>query len=319
MTVDYRHGIAILEVVANFPSLVMALLLAWRHGFGRSSGWLFFIIFSLLRIIGNCCYLATINNSSNENLYIAWAVCSSIGLSPLTLGLLYNLSRVNDSIQRKTGNGFWPHIFRIVALVTLIGVILSITGVTTTDNLTAGLSNTQTKVGLILYLVSWVALVVLLLLVWTRYNSIETGEHRLLGAVTICTPILLVRLIYSFLVTFKHDKDFSLVTGNVTIQLVMVVIEEILIVYIMLLTGLTLDPKEKAVYVPTSTAENGETAYDPRGRNNNTEMSYQGNADGNYATSTLPLSGRKPKRQLRGGPIRMLIAYTLNKIDERRQ
>lgn len=92
--IDYRHGISILELIAFFPSLFMAGLLAWRHGFGRTAGWYFFILFSLLRIIGNCCYLATLNDEFNTGLYEAWAICSSIGMSPLLFGLLYNLSRV---------------------------------------------------------------------------------------------------------------------------------------------------------------------------------------------------------------------------------
>ena len=94
MKVDYRHGISILELIAFVPSLVMAGLLAWRHGFGRTAGWYFFIIFSLLRIVGNSCYLATLNYPGNESLYAAWAVCSSIGMSPLLFGLPYNLSLV---------------------------------------------------------------------------------------------------------------------------------------------------------------------------------------------------------------------------------
>lgn len=94
MKIDYRHGISILELIAFVPTLVMSVLLAWRHGFGRTAGWYFFILFSLLRIIGNCCYLATLNDTDNKGLYTAYAVCSSIGMSPLLFGLLYNLSRV---------------------------------------------------------------------------------------------------------------------------------------------------------------------------------------------------------------------------------
>lgn len=94
MAVSYRHGLSILEVVVYIPALFMALWMAYRHGFGRSSGWIFFVIFSLLRVIGSCCYLATISNPTSTNLYITWAVCNSIGLSPLTLACIGLLSRV---------------------------------------------------------------------------------------------------------------------------------------------------------------------------------------------------------------------------------
>lgn len=92
--VDYRQGLAILDMVVYLPALVMALIMGWRHGFGRQSGWFFFILFSLARLIGNGCYLGTINDPTNINLYIAYAVCISVGLSPLLLGLLYALVRV---------------------------------------------------------------------------------------------------------------------------------------------------------------------------------------------------------------------------------
>lgn len=94
MKIDYRHGISILELIAFVPSLFMSVLLAWRHGFGRTAGWYFFILFSLLRVVGNSCYLATLNDPESRGLYTAYAICSSIGMSPLLFGLLYNLSRV---------------------------------------------------------------------------------------------------------------------------------------------------------------------------------------------------------------------------------
>jgi hypothetical protein len=89
---DYRHGIQILELGVYLPFFFAALLLCFRHGFGRSSGWLFFAIFSLLRVVGACLSLATLNNNST-GLYVGWAICSSVGLSPLTLGLIGLLSR----------------------------------------------------------------------------------------------------------------------------------------------------------------------------------------------------------------------------------
>jgi hypothetical protein len=94
MTLDYRHGIYILELIVYLPALFMALWMAWHHGFGRSSGWLFFIVFSLIRVIGSGTYLATIANPTDTNLYTTWAVCNSIALSPLTLSMIYLLSRV---------------------------------------------------------------------------------------------------------------------------------------------------------------------------------------------------------------------------------
>lgn len=92
--VNYRQGLSILEMIVYIPALFMALFMGFRHGFGRQAGWYFFILFSLARLIGNGCYLGTINNPNNINLYIAYAVCNAIGLSPLLMGLLAGLARV---------------------------------------------------------------------------------------------------------------------------------------------------------------------------------------------------------------------------------
>lgn len=93
MTLNYRHGLSILQLIVYTPSLFVAIWVAFRHGFKRSSGWIFYVIFCLARVIGAACYLATISSPTNTNLYIAWAVCSSLGLSPLLQASVGLLSR----------------------------------------------------------------------------------------------------------------------------------------------------------------------------------------------------------------------------------
>lgn len=92
MAVTYRHGISILQLIIYFPSLFLSIFLVIRHGLRTNSGFLFLTTFALARIVGACCDLATINNSS-VSLYIAAAICSSIGLSPLMLACTGLLSR----------------------------------------------------------------------------------------------------------------------------------------------------------------------------------------------------------------------------------
>jgi hypothetical protein len=54
------------------------------------------------------------------------------------------------------------------------------------------------------------------------------------------TPFILVRLLYSAITAFGHDSSFNVVTGSVTITLVMVALEEIAVVAIYTITGLSL-------------------------------------------------------------------------------
>jgi hypothetical protein len=50
MTIDYRNGVGIGEIIVYVPCLFVAIYLAIKHGLGRSSGWYFLIVFSLARI-----------------------------------------------------------------------------------------------------------------------------------------------------------------------------------------------------------------------------------------------------------------------------
>src|SRR3954467_12272430 len=99
MTISYRNGVAIGELVVYIPSFFIAFFLAFRHGFHKSSGWYFLIVFSLARIIGPCMQLAAINNPS-VSLYTGALILQNVGLSPLILATLGFLSRVIESINR---------------------------------------------------------------------------------------------------------------------------------------------------------------------------------------------------------------------------
>ncbi|CAI7607405.1 uncharacterized protein N7487_005261 [Penicillium crustosum] len=304
MAIDYRHGISILEIIVYSPTLFLALWMAFHHGFGKSSGWFFFILFCLARIIGSGCYLATIHYPSNVNLYIAWAVCTSLGLSPLILACIGLLSRANDSIMRKTCHPLPQIIFRIISIISLVAVILSIVGATTNSNIGQGLVTTESKVGLVLYLVTWIGVFGLFLLVLQRNQSIEDGEHRLLLAVGISLPLILVRLVYSFVYSFGHKSEFNMVSGNVTIQLVMSVLEEIVVVFVCLGIGLTLQVRPTADYTQQPSVYSDEGTVELEGGH------LQGQTREKRRT-------QRPKR--RGGPITRLVMYIVDEVRDRKQ
>ncbi|KAJ5682785.1 hypothetical protein N7462_005950 [Penicillium macrosclerotiorum] len=241
MTITYRHGLSILELIIYVPSLFLSVFLVTRHGLRTNSGFLFLTIFALTRIVGACCDLATIDHWST-GLYIASAICSSIGLSPLMMACSGLLSRANLSIQNTTGKTCLPPLsFRGFRILTVVAMALSIAGLT--SNMTAeGLAHpdVKVKVGMILYIVCWVVMVLLLAILSIRRSSIERGEKRTLLAVALASPFIFVRLMYAVCIWFLHDSKFSLLDGNVTVQLVMSVLEEFAVVFILLGVGLTL-------------------------------------------------------------------------------
>jgi hypothetical protein len=94
MTVSYAEIISIVQIVVFTPALLLAILLAVRHGFGRSSGWIFMITFSILRIVGAIfAILVDTSDSPSQSIITGEIICQSVGLAPLTLILLGMLGR----------------------------------------------------------------------------------------------------------------------------------------------------------------------------------------------------------------------------------
>jgi len=93
MHLDARGGVSIVELGVFIPSLIAAVIVCSRHGFTRSSGWVYTLILCLVRIIGACCQLTTYHDHSS-GLVKATVILDSIGISPLLLATLGLLSRL---------------------------------------------------------------------------------------------------------------------------------------------------------------------------------------------------------------------------------
>ena len=83
----------IVELIVYIPSWILGLMVCLRHGFKRSSGWIFILILSTVRIAGSICQLLTYSNPT-EGLFKATAILQSIGIAPLMLILLGVTSRL---------------------------------------------------------------------------------------------------------------------------------------------------------------------------------------------------------------------------------
>jgi hypothetical protein len=92
MKFNGQAGISVAELIVYFPALIVATVICIRHGFDRSSGWIFALLLCLVRIVGACCQLTTYHNKSVD-LLEATIILESIGISPLLLATLGLLSR----------------------------------------------------------------------------------------------------------------------------------------------------------------------------------------------------------------------------------
>jgi hypothetical protein len=248
--IDYRSGVAIGELIVYLPALAIAVLLAVRHGFGRSSGWLFLIVFALVRIVGACFQLATINDPTSISLYTGVAVLQTIGLSPLELTSLGLLSRIISSINKSHSTFIQHYYMKLIQTVVVVGLILSIVGGTKagSDFSSTGVYTPQSlsKVAIGLFIASYVLIVATTIILSFSVSHAEPGEKRLLLAVAISLPFLLVRLVYSSVSIFANTADFNSLSGNVTIYLCMALIMELCVVIIYEAVGLTLRKIETA-------------------------------------------------------------------------
>lgn len=278
MTLTYHNGVSIAEIVVYVPALAVAALLAFRHGLNRNAGWLFLIIFSLARIIGPCMQLATIGNPRETALYTGSSVLQSTGLSPLELAAIGLLSRLLDSINRSHRTLLNTRMIKLIELVILVGLILGIVGGVDASNnyVNTGIyqATKLSKASTALFIVSWVAIVVATIIISFSASYAEQGEKRLLLAVALSLQFLLVRLVYSILTVFTHNKNFSMLSPNVTILLCVALVEEFIVVIIYLGVGLTLHqiPKNSHVEIyaddqqipSTSTSQQQQYQQQPR-------------------------------------------------------
>jgi len=93
MHLDNHGYVSIAELVVYIPCLILAFVVCLRHGFKRSSGWIFVLILSAIRIAGSICRLLTYNNPT-VGLIKATLIIDSIGIAPLLLTALGVLSRL---------------------------------------------------------------------------------------------------------------------------------------------------------------------------------------------------------------------------------
>jgi hypothetical protein len=91
----------------------------------------------------------------------------------------------------------------------------------------------------VLYVVAYVALVLVTLITAPKLLKGVTPSKRIMLAVILALPLILMRLIYSLLVVFHHDYDFNTVSGSVVMWVLMAVMEEVLVVLIYLFVGWT--------------------------------------------------------------------------------
>jgi len=129
--------------------------------------------------------------------------------------------------------------FRVIQLLVTIGLILSIAGGTSGNAQPNGTVSvgTTSRVGIILYMVAFAAMVFVYAASLSRSYAVPAKERRIPMAVLIALPFILVRLIYSACCVFLHSHLFNIFSGSVAVYVFMAVIEEFVVVALYVALG----------------------------------------------------------------------------------
>jgi hypothetical protein len=94
MIVNYRQGVSIFQLLVYVPILFITVILTSCYGFRKTAGgWMFMVLFALLRIVGACCYVATITRQKPA-LFVTTLLCNSYGVAVLIIAYAVLLKHV---------------------------------------------------------------------------------------------------------------------------------------------------------------------------------------------------------------------------------
>jgi hypothetical protein len=171
-------------------------------------------------------------------------VCSHAGKLRFNSKAFQNANSTNsaESIS-KSSSGFINAIqFRLLQLFIVVALILCIVGGTSSYSST-GVYQPQvtTKAGVVMYFVALVALTVIAFVSVLKLSHGPSEGRKLAWVVIIALPFILVRIAYSIISVFSHNRHFNILTGSVAIHVVMAILEEMAVVILYIAVGWTMD------------------------------------------------------------------------------
>ncbi|KAM3506199.1 hypothetical protein MY10362_002522 [Beauveria mimosiformis] len=238
---DTYDGLAVAQILLYTPFLGGAIMLCLRHGLAKSAGWRYLAVLALVRLVGSGLRLASLSSPTNQSLYIGWLVLGGLGLGPLILTLLGLLSRIFASMRRNGHDIVPPLAHRAIQTLMLVAIILLLVGgFSSTLTVSAGGGSPEitytamSRAGSAIVIAVYVLLCAETLLAFVNQGYVAQGEHRIVLAVVVCLPFVLVRLVYSAMLVFGH------VRSTAWLMLGMEVVMEAVVVLICEVVGFTL-------------------------------------------------------------------------------
>ena len=256
MGLSNLNALSIAELVIYAPLTVIACAVSIRHGFHPLKGWIFLFIFCALHIVGAALNLATISSPMVIAFVTVPIELFAIGQVVIIYVILGVLARVADSINKERPTTLKALYIHLVRIPFIAGIILVIIG-TDASNATWSTTgiypiNELTKIGFIIFIATFAVLVLMVFVFMPRRSQAEAPSRLLYDIIIASLPFMLVRIIYSLLITFVDNAAFNPITGNVAARGFLATVEEMIITILYIYVGLKLPKLPKEVVVQTS-------------------------------------------------------------------
>ncbi|PBP17019.1 hypothetical protein BUE80_DR012180 [Diplocarpon rosae] len=248
MSFSEQNVLSVVIIAFYSPAFFLSIFFCSRHGFSPNTGFLFLIVFSLIRLAGAAVELATIHYSASPQaagvLQTVALVLSFTGVSPLllsTLGLLY---RVRFGMVKIYPTTIKPLHLVLLRLPVVAGLVLCDEGAidvgsrfAATGRLAVPLTS---RVGVVVFGVVSLATTSLTLVLLKMRARFDVGDRYVLYAVAASLPLIFARLIYGLLGAYAAPPEFGFFQGSVLLMGCMSVLPEMLVVVIYSILGVCL-------------------------------------------------------------------------------
>ena len=247
MGLTSRETLDVINVIFYVPVLALSIFLAKKHGYRASNGWLYILALALFRIVGCSLGIAAIQNG-DSSLGIAAAILNADGLSVLIQTLDGLLRRINEGIQES--HQIPPRYINLITIPLIVGIVFATWGGTNmrdgdVEHYSSGQS--KFKVAAIIFLLILMLHGGLVALAFVRRRYLATGELRVVLAMALALPWLLVRTAYGLCIAFAPPTttSFRFSKPKTFVLALMSTLPEFTSVAVLLIAGILVKPSSK--------------------------------------------------------------------------
>lgn len=212
--------LALTQILFYFPSCIPVLYCFWRHRKFGFAGWFFLFAFLTLQIVGGILTVAAGENGTPSSTAI---IITSVGISPLMFavaGVMHEWLKLSDFPRTKKGKRIDMLCNILYHLAVTVGIAIYAVGASDASKpgSTSG-GTTEWKVGIIILFLLVIVLDVAFFIFWRKIGT--GGSQPLFWSIAISQVLLLIRLIYQVVATFKEDKgEYSYINGSIALRVV---------------------------------------------------------------------------------------------------